>query len=96
MTFRRTSLNISVKQALDDTMRDGNADYATICVEDNGDFLGGAKDYHNALIVFEKFLSLTVIDYWWGSKNGKTGVDIIVDEDDYYELRHGEEEDEIR
>lgn len=87
MTFRRTSLNISVKQALDDTVRDSSAEYVTIGVEDSGDFLGEAKDYRNALVVFEKFLDLTVVDYWWGSKNGSIGVDIIVNEDDYFKLK---------
>lgn len=96
MIFSRQSLNIPVKQALDDTMRDFDAEWVTIGVEDEGDFLGEANDYQSALVVFEKFLNLRVVDCWWGIKNGKTGVDIIVDEDDYYELRHGEEEDGIR
>lgn len=90
MIFSRQSLNIPVKDVLDDTLGDCSAEWVTIREDGDCNLLGEANDYQSALVVFEKFLNLRVTDYFWGSKNGKTGVDIIVDEDDYYKLRHGE------
>lgn len=77
MSWTRT-----VKEALKETIGNGHCDTVTLSVEDNGVVIGEANGYEQALDRFVEILDARVVDYFWGSKDGKETADILVHQDD--------------
>lgn len=76
------SLNITVKQALEHTLKKGFASIITLKVQNNGGVIGESDDYQMALVMFNEFLDARVADYKWGFRDSRSTADIIVNQND--------------
>lgn len=72
----------TVKEAIEETIGEGFVDIVILKIEDNGGEIGRANSFEQALENFAEFLDARVVNYFWGSFEGKETADIIVNRDD--------------
>lgn len=74
-------LKITVRQALEHTLKKGFADVITLKTlkaVDSFEVIGVSDDYQNALVMFNEFLDAGVAGYRWDVKDGRKTADIII------------------